>query len=64
MEIGRETIRRFPAAFRSCAAYLLLALLVTLVPGVGGASAGPVQELAAGGLHTCALDDHGVTCWG
>ncbi len=36
-------------------------LLAVLAFGAVDASA---YDLAAGGRHTCALDDNGVTCWG
>ena len=41
--------------------WLLLLALVTVVLSASAASA---YDLAAGGWHTCAIDDNGVTCWG
>ena len=61
----RRSARRlgwqFPTTslWRSCR--LLLFLLVALALGGGKASA---YDVAAGEIHTCVIDDHGVTCWG
>jgi hypothetical protein len=41
--------------------WLMLVAFVTMVLGASAASA---YDLAAGGDHTCAIDDNGVTCWG
>jgi len=52
---------RFAAGLVSRRLGLLLFVLLTVVLSASAASG---YDLAAGGSHTCVIDDNGVTCWG
>ncbi len=59
--ICQKTRWPFPAMPPRRGGWSLLVALATLALGAMDASG---YDLSAGGAHTCAVDDNGVTCWG